>query len=83
MYENALSHVSKLTHEFFQYKKFTKEKIMEWTPSGLDLNLIKNLLSIVKMKLYEGGKPYNSKADLWEPIKTTMSEIESVEVKKN
>ena len=34
------------------------------------------------MKLYEGGKQYNSKADLWEAIKTTMSEIESAEVKK-
>ena len=29
---------------------------MEWPPSCLDLNPIKNLWSIVKMKLYEGGK---------------------------
>ena len=34
------------------------------------------------MKFYEGSKQYNSKADLWETIKTTMSEIESGEVKK-
>ena len=34
------------------------------------------------MKLYEGGKQYNSKADLWEAIKTTLSEIEPAEVKK-
>ena len=33
------------------------------------------------MKLYEGGKQYNSKADLWEAIKTIMSEIEPTEVK--
>ena len=34
------------------------------------------------MKLYEGGKQYNSKADLWEAIKTTISEIEFAEGKK-
>ena len=27
--------------------------------------------SIVNMKSYDGGKQFNSKADLWEAIKTT------------
>ena len=45
--------------------------------------LLENQLSIVKMKLYEGDKQYNIKADLWEAIKTTMSEIEPAEVKKD
>ena len=31
------------------------------------------------MKLCEGGKQYNNKADLWEAFKTTMSEIEQAE----
>ena len=66
-----------LPMNFFEHKRFTKEKI--WSP---DLYLIKNLQSIVKMKLYEGGKQYNSKTDLWETIKITMSEIEPAEVKK-
>ena len=35
------------------------------------------------MELYEGGKQYNNNADLWEVIKTTMSEIEPAEVKKS
>ena len=34
------------------------------------------------MKLYEGGKLYNSKVDLSEVIKTTMLEIEPAEVKE-
>ena len=34
------------------------------------------------MKLYEGGKHSNSKADLWEVIKTTKSEIKLSGVKK-
>ena len=47
-----------------------------------DLNPIKNLWSIVKIKLYKGGKEYNSKAELWKVIKTTMSEMEFVDRKK-
>ena len=34
------------------------------------------------MKLYKGGKLYNSKVDQWEAIKITISEIEQTEVKK-
>ena len=55
---------------------------MEWLPSGPDVKSIENLSSIGKMEFYEGGKQYNSKADQWESIKTTMSETESAEVKK-
>ena len=55
---------------------------MEWLPSNPDLNSTENLFSVVKIKLYEGGKQYNSKADLGEAIKTTMSEIKPAEVKK-
>ena len=48
---SAPFHVSKLTWELFEHKRFTGEKVMEWPPSSLDLNLIKSLRSIVKMKL--------------------------------
>ena len=34
------------------------------------------------MKLYEGDKQYNSKADQWEAIKTAMLETEPTKVKK-
>ena len=34
------------------------------------------------MKLCEGGKQYNSKADLWETVKTNRSVIEPAELKK-
>ena len=56
--------------------------IIEWPPLSTDFNLIENLWSLVMIKLYEGGKHYNTKADLWEAIKTTMLEIEHAEVKK-
>ena len=56
LHKNAHSHVCKLTNEFFEHKRFAGEKIMEWPPSSMDQNLIENLLSFVKMKVYEGGK---------------------------
>ena len=33
------------------------------------------------MKLYDSGKQYNSKADIWEAIKTTLLEITPADVK--
>ena len=38
--------------------------MMEWLPSSADLNLIENLRSIVKMKLYESSKQYNNSSSL-------------------
>ena len=38
MYDNALSRVSKLTCEFFEHKRFTGEKIMEWLTLSPDQN---------------------------------------------
>ena len=48
---------------------------MEWSPSSPNQIPIKNPWSIVKMRLYDGGKQYNSKANLREAIKTTMLKI--------
>ena len=75
-------HISKFTRVFFETKRFTKEKMIEWLSSYLDLNLTENLWSIVKRKLYENGKQYNSKTDLWKAIKSNMSKIEPVKVNK-
>ena len=48
MHGNAPSQVSKLIHEYFEYKRFIGEKIMELLLSSPDLNPIENLWSIVK-----------------------------------
>ena len=63
--------------------KDLQEKILEWLQSSPDLNLIVNLWLIIKMKLYDDGKQYKSKANLWETIKTDMLEIEIVEEEKS
>ena len=55
---------------------------MRWPPSSPDLNLIENLWSFLMMMILdEGGKQYNSKANLWEAIKTTTSKIKLTQVK--
>ena len=43
LHGNVLSPVSELTQKFFERKRFTEEKIMEWPPSSPDFNLIENL----------------------------------------
>ena len=37
----------------------------------------------MKMKLYEGGKQYKRKIDLWEAIKTITLKNEPAELKQN
>ena len=56
---NNAPHISKLIHEFFEHERLIGEKIVEWQLSCPNLNLIKTLRPIVKMKLHEGGKQYN------------------------
>ena len=53
MHDNASS------RELFEHKRLTGKKITEWPLSSLYLNLIENLVSILKMKLYEDSKQYN------------------------
>ena len=65
----ALSCVSKVNREFFELERFTGETIVELLPSSFDLNLIENVLSIVKLKLHEGRKQNYSEANLSEGIK--------------
>lgn len=55
---------------------------MELLLSRPDLNLIKILWSVGKMKLYEGGEQCDSTSGRWEATKTTISESERSEVKK-
>ena len=61
MHGNVSSHISKITYEFFEHKRFTGEKITEEPASSPDLNPIETIWSIGKMKLCEGGKQYNTK----------------------
>lgn len=45
-------------------------------PVVSDLNPIENLCSILKQKIYEGGRQFTSKQQLWEAILTSYKEIQ-------
>ena len=53
------------------------EKLILWPPSSPDLNPIENLWSILKQKIYEGGRQFASKQQLWEAILTSCKEIQA------
>ena len=78
MHDNALSYVFKLTREFLEHK-INRRKNTGMAAIKSDLNAIKNLWWIVKIKLYESSKRYNSKADPWEVTKTSNQKKESAE----
>ena len=82
MQDNAPSHAAGLTTSNLD-KVFAKYgKIMERPPHSQDLNPIENLWSIVKRKVYEGGRQYNSTDDRWNAINTAVAEISSDEIKR-
>ncbi|XP_014780265.1 uncharacterized protein LOC106876286 [Octopus bimaculoides] len=70
MHDNVPSHASRLSCEFLERERFTEDKTMERSPSSPDLNSVENPRSIIKQKLYEGGKQYNSKVELWDTIQS-------------
>jgi transposase len=81
MHDNAPSHASKYTTDFLASKGFKDAKLMVWPPASPDLNPIENLWSIVKRKLYEAGKQYNSKKELKEAIKASCRTISPETIK--
>ena len=77
MQDNAPSHAAKNTIESLAAMGIKGEKIMVWPPSSPDLNPIENLWSILKRNIYEGGRQYTSKQQLWEAILAYANEIQA------
>ena len=49
---------------FLRIHNLAGKRLMKWPANSSDLNPIKNLRTIVKAKLYEGGKQYNNENEL-------------------
>jgi transposase len=80
MHDNAPSHAANATRQFLERKGISGRKLMMWPPASPDLNPIENLWSIVKKKIYVGGKQYDNKKDLWDAIHTACKNINSNEI---
>ena len=59
---------------------FKCEKLMTWSFSSPDLNPIENFWSLLKRKLYTGGKQYASKDELWDSILQSAQSIGAEEL---
>lgn len=80
--DNSPSRLTEVTLKFYNRKRFTEEKSMEWPPTISDVNPFENLWSSAKTKLYEGGKQYDSKTDNLKAMKTMLIENQPAEVKR-
>ncbi|CAI9602155.1 unnamed protein product, partial [Staurois parvus] len=82
MHDNAPSHAAKNTSASMAAMGIKGEKVMVWPPSSPDLNPIENLWSILKQKIYEDGRQFTSKQQLWEAILTSCKQIPAETVRK-
>ena len=82
MHDNAPSHAARNTSASLAAMGIKGEKLMVWPPSSPDLNPIENLWSILKQKIYEGGRQFTSKQQLWEAILTSCKEIQAETLQK-
>lgn len=72
MQDNAPSHSSRHTQEWLEKKK---QKVMVWPPNSPDLNPIEHFWAILKAKIYEGGRQFSGKEQLWDAILECCKDI--------
>ncbi|KAG8009288.1 Transposable element Tc3 transposase [Nibea albiflora] len=82
MHDNAPSHAAKNTSACLAAMGIREDKLMVWPPSSPDLNPIENLWSIIKRSVYDGGRQFTSKQQLWEAILSSCKAIEADTVQK-
>ena len=80
MQDGAPAHTAKATKEFLASMGFKNDRLMEWAPISPDINCIENLWSIMKRKIYEDGRQFKSKNDLWNTIQDVSKSITPQEI---
>ena len=84
MHDNAPSHAANATTQFLTKKGISNSKLMQWPPASPDLNPIENLWNdrrtIVKKKIYDGGRQYNSKSNVWDAIQQSCKGVSTNQI---
>ena len=82
MHDNAPSHASAFTKKFLTDNGFIGSRIMAWPAQSPYLNPIENYWSVLKSKIYEGGKQFSSKDELWSGILDAFGRMENGLIEK-
>lgn len=82
MHENAPSHAARNTSASLDAMGMKEDKLMVWPPSSPDFNPIENLWGIIKISVYDGGRQFTSKQQLYEAILSSCKAIQAETVQK-
>ena len=82
MQDDALSYSLHKTTECLLKLCFCEFRKMNWPANSPDLDPIKNLWSILKLRVHENGLQFRSKDDLWREIVNVSREITPEEFKE-
>lgn len=81
MHDNAPTHVSNETKNFFKQNLGTVKNILQWPAVSPDINPIENVWGVIKSDLYSCGKQYMSNDELWRAILKAFSNLSSTTIK--
>ncbi len=77
--DNAPIHTAKTTKNWFQQKNI---EVLSWPAKSPDLNPIENLWGILARRVYEGGRQFETVAELKGAIRKEWAAIDAKTVKK-
>lgn len=80
MQDNAPSHAAKKTIEYLQQSGFHGPRLMKWPACSPDINPIENMWSVLKRRVYQGGRQFSTKSELWDAVVNAAESITPDEI---
>ena len=77
MEDNAPSHAAKASIEYLNSLGLKNDRLIKWLVCSPGLNPIENLWSMLKRRLYQSGRQFSSKDQLWDELQSCAASISS------